>query len=416
MPANPIPPIKAAVASPERHAADRATSEIERRVYHGTVAMRTDGDATAPKLSGYAAVFDHETLIGSPSWGFREQVAQGAFTQAIKDDDVRGLFNHDANFVLGRTKSKTLRLSEDETGLRYEIDPPDTTAGRDLVQLVTRGDIDASSFAFIVTKDSWDYSDKEQPPLRTVQQVQLFDVSPVTYPAYPTTTVTISSRAQQMASPQQRAAAIVAPTVIPPAAATRDDGSTGGGSTGDVGGDVGGMESSKAAIKQAVRDVATAKKSVRAMKLALDISHGFSPSDGNLSGKGGPKLDTGRSADPEVLSQARKDAAALIRDRRDDGDSGATDTASATMYYASRSCYRSMLAGEHAMNAVRTMCRDAGIDLSTDADDTGTAAGSSTDGSDGSATGSDAGAAGANAATLVDLDLRRRKLALERLR
>ena len=81
-------------------------------------------EGTAPKIGGYAAVFNREAVIAGM---FREQIAPGAFTDAIGRDDVRALFNHDANFVLGRTVSGTLRLSEDETGLRYDVTPPSTT-------------------------------------------------------------------------------------------------------------------------------------------------------------------------------------------------------------------------------------------------------------------------------------------------
>lgn len=146
-------------------------------------------DADKPKIVGHAAVFNTETPIGS--W-FREKVAPGAFARAIKEDDVRALFNHDPNFVLGRNKAGTLRLAEDDVGLAVEIDPPDTQVARDLMTSMERGDISQMSFGFYVRKQEWLEDDKGN-VLRTLVEVELFDVSPVTYPAYPTTDVAVRS-------------------------------------------------------------------------------------------------------------------------------------------------------------------------------------------------------------------------------
>ncbi len=95
--------------------------KVERRVVTQPVEVRAMGDT--PMLSGYAAVFNTDTVIAGM---FRERIAPGAFTAAVREDDVRALFNHDPNCVLGRTTAGTLSLSEDQTGLRYQIDPPDT--------------------------------------------------------------------------------------------------------------------------------------------------------------------------------------------------------------------------------------------------------------------------------------------------
>jgi HK97 family phage prohead protease len=106
--------------------------------------------------------------------------------------DVRGLFNHDSNFVLGRTKSKTVRLKTTKKGLEYEIDLPDTRTITDLVlSPIERGDVDQSSFGFIIGagNDTWD-EDEEGRLIRTIHRInELFDVSPVTFPAYRDTTV-----------------------------------------------------------------------------------------------------------------------------------------------------------------------------------------------------------------------------------
>lgn len=146
--------------------------------------QRREGGATT--IVGYAAVFDK---LSVDLWGFRERVARGAFADSIAaGDDVRALWNHDPNIVLGRTKSGTLRLEEDDTGLRVEIDPPDTQQARDLVAVIERGDVDQMSFAFRTIEDKWQIDGEEQ-YVRTLLQVKLYDVSPATYPAYPDTSM-----------------------------------------------------------------------------------------------------------------------------------------------------------------------------------------------------------------------------------
>ena len=141
------------------------------------------------KIVGYAAVFNSTTDLGY----FEERIKPGAFGRAIKEQqDVRALWNHDANFVLGRTKSGTLRLTEDNVGLQIEIDPPNTQSARDLVESIRRGDVDQMSFAFIAVKESWTER-QGLLPLRELEDLDLFDVSPVTYPAYEATTVGMRS-------------------------------------------------------------------------------------------------------------------------------------------------------------------------------------------------------------------------------
>lgn len=140
-----------------------------------------------PKIVGYAAVFD---AVSDDLGGFKEKIKPGAFKKTLKEADVRALFNHDQNYVLGRTKSGTLNLSEDARGLRIEITPPDTQWARDLMESMRRGDVDQMSFAFRSVRDNWGH-DSELYPLRTLEEVQLYDVSPVTFPAYPQTTAQV---------------------------------------------------------------------------------------------------------------------------------------------------------------------------------------------------------------------------------
>lgn len=149
---------------------------MERRSLLEPVEARTDEGGQ--KIGGYGAVFNSETVIGGE---FREKIAPGAFAKSIAAD-VRSYFNHNSAMILGRTKSGTLRLKEDERGLSYEVDLPDTQAGRDLRVSMARGDVDGSSFAFRVTRDNWEMG--EGLPLRTIQEVELYEVGPVTDPAY----------------------------------------------------------------------------------------------------------------------------------------------------------------------------------------------------------------------------------------
>lgn len=153
------------------------------------IEKRKDGDIEIDVLAGYAAVFfdGSDGTRFSPWKDFEERIDEGAFADVLLDD-VRGLFNHDANLILGRTKSNTLRLFEDKKGLRYEIDLPDTQTAKDLSISVSRGDVSGSSFAFTVDTEEW--SEEGDVFIRTIKKMKrLLDVSPVTYPAYTGTSV-----------------------------------------------------------------------------------------------------------------------------------------------------------------------------------------------------------------------------------
>ena len=120
--------------------------------------------------------------------GFREVIAAGAFDK-VMDDDVRALFNHNPDNILGRSSAGTLKVGLDKRGLTYDIDPPDTAVGRDLLVSIQRGDVRESSFGFFIQEDDWEERD-DGAVIRTIVEVrQLLDVSPVTYPAYPDTDV-----------------------------------------------------------------------------------------------------------------------------------------------------------------------------------------------------------------------------------
>jgi HK97 family phage prohead protease len=147
-------------------------------------------DVNGQTIAGYAAVFN------SPSedlGGFIEYIAPGAF-DSVMNDDVRGFYNHDYNYLLGRASSGTLRLSTDERGLRYEIDLPNTTYANDLIELMRRGDVNQSSFAFMIESDSWSVKGKQN--IRTITKIsRLIDVAPVVIPAYPAATSQLVTRA-----------------------------------------------------------------------------------------------------------------------------------------------------------------------------------------------------------------------------
>jgi HK97 family phage prohead protease len=141
------------------------------------------------KLVGYAAKFGPQYELCP---GFVETVAPGCFSRTLKEKpDVRALYNHDSGVVLARTP-KTLRLREDKVGLAFEIDLPDTQAGRDLKASVARGDIDGMSFGFQVIHDTVEHR-SDGTSLRTLVDVSLEEVSVVAFPAYQETEVALRS-------------------------------------------------------------------------------------------------------------------------------------------------------------------------------------------------------------------------------
>ena len=140
-------------------------------------------------IRGYAAVYNSDS-----EWmgGFYEQIAKGAFDD-VMDNDTRAYFNHDENLLLGRVSSGTLRLSSDERGLYYEVDLPNTSYAKDLVELMKRGDVNQSSFAFLIESDRWEERDGKT--YRIIEKVsRLLDVSPVAQPAYPDATSELVTR------------------------------------------------------------------------------------------------------------------------------------------------------------------------------------------------------------------------------
>lgn len=166
----------------------------ERRVAYELRAAESDGERV---LTGYAVVFN---ALSEKLGNFREEIAPGAFRDVI-EGDTRALFNHDPNYVLGRTTNGTLRLVEDEKGLLVEIRMPATAYAQDLWTLVQRGDVSQMSFGFIVGEDGQEWKRTAGGPVRRITKVQrLLDVSPVTYPAYPQTSIEARDMASVVAS------------------------------------------------------------------------------------------------------------------------------------------------------------------------------------------------------------------------
>ena len=171
-------------------------SEVETKELRGVAGLElrsAHGSTGLPTIVGYAAVFDvwSEEL---PTFGgsFREKIDPGAFDTVLSESkpDIRAFTEHDSRNVLGRTPA-TLRLEVDKRGLRVEIDPPDTSVGRDTVELIKRGDVDGMSFGFTVPEGGAEWN--ENGTERVVNEVaELFEVSIVSFPAYKQTVAEVT--------------------------------------------------------------------------------------------------------------------------------------------------------------------------------------------------------------------------------
>lgn len=180
------------MSSPERRYLTRQASKLELRAQQGK-----------PTIEGYAIVFNSVSLnLG----GFRELVLPGATTESLKTADVRCLIDHEPCKILGRNTKGTLRLTEDDHGLKISDDLPDTSYARDLLEIMSpeRQDVDGMSFGFNCLDEEWTQTE-DGIPLRRLIKIELFDVSVVTYPAYPSTEVALRSlRAHQVGDAKRR--------------------------------------------------------------------------------------------------------------------------------------------------------------------------------------------------------------------
>jgi uncharacterized protein len=168
---------------------------MERRFVKGATVRAKQGEK--PGIEGYGAVFGQEYVLYEDSnWRIVETIKPGAFTRVLKENqDTRCLFNHDPDNVLGRTTNRTLRMSQDDSGLHYENDlDTRTTVGQNVQAFVDRGDVTGCSFAFTISKQTWrdekSVDGKTTISTREIEEIEsLYDVGPVTYPAYDGTSV-----------------------------------------------------------------------------------------------------------------------------------------------------------------------------------------------------------------------------------
>ncbi len=166
-------------------------SDLERRFTVGRVELRAGSEKRT--FGGYAAKFNTQSKnLG----GFIERIDPGFFNKSRGDGwpDVIARYNHDDNMLLGTTSAGTLRIGVDDVGLTYEVDPPN--ARSDVFELVQRGDVVKSSFAFQMFEDDWAASDQGF-PMRTLVTGKLIDVAPVNVPAYDDTSVGLRSLARK---------------------------------------------------------------------------------------------------------------------------------------------------------------------------------------------------------------------------
>ncbi|MGE7828972.1 HK97 family phage prohead protease [Paenibacillus sp. NPDC093718] len=159
-----------------------AAKDMEVRYLAKDFEVRALEDGTKT-VTGYVVKFNMRShlIYGE----FYEKVAQGAFAKALEENTVKALWNHRSDFVLGSSKNQTLRLIEDEIGLRFELDLPNNTWGNDAFESIHRGDVDGVSFGFTVREDSWQYIKDEDVYERTLLNVDLKEISPTPFPAYP---------------------------------------------------------------------------------------------------------------------------------------------------------------------------------------------------------------------------------------
>lgn len=167
------------------------TPEIEQRAFVGRELRAEKRAAGGWTIQGYAAVWNARSV---PMYGFVERVAKGCFRRSIAEDDIHAFYNHLGTHVLGRNRAGTLRMREDDTGLWFESDVPETSYGADLVKLINRGDVSQCSFSFSVRAngDQW-ITEDDGTVLRTLLDVVLFDVGPTPKPAYVDTSVAVRS-------------------------------------------------------------------------------------------------------------------------------------------------------------------------------------------------------------------------------
>ncbi|MEK4655951.1 MULTISPECIES: HK97 family phage prohead protease [Bacillus] len=163
----------------------------KRELVSNTIEFR-ESENGIKTISGYAVKWEMKSVTMGYWRRFKEQFKRGAFTDSLISDDQLALWSHDTSQVLGRTKNGTLRLFEDDIGLRFELDLANTTLGNDTYETIKRGDIDGVSFGFQMVKEEWDETDPDN-IIRSVTKSKLIEISPVAFPAYPDSQVSARS-------------------------------------------------------------------------------------------------------------------------------------------------------------------------------------------------------------------------------
>lgn len=163
----------------------------KREQVESTIELREEGQGTRT-ISGYAVKWDMRSHPLGGYVRFREIFKRGAFSESLQMDDIRALWSHDTSKVLGRTKNGTLRLHEDDIGLRFELDLPNNTQGNDAYESIKRGDVDGVSFGFQSREEEWNDEDPKN-VLRSISKAGLLEISPVGFPAYPDSQVAARS-------------------------------------------------------------------------------------------------------------------------------------------------------------------------------------------------------------------------------
>lgn len=167
------------------------SSENRKELRYAAKELRASGNGSERKISGYAAKFNN---LSEDLGGFREKLAPGCFTRTLSlGADVRMLVDHDSSKILGRTKAGTLTLTQDNVGLRFACVLPDTQTGRDVYENIRLGNLSDCSFGFYCTDEDFSEDPQGRGLIRTVSDLDLFDCSVVTYPAYPGTEVNARS-------------------------------------------------------------------------------------------------------------------------------------------------------------------------------------------------------------------------------
>jgi HK97 family phage prohead protease len=167
------------------------SSENRKELRYAAKELRASGSGSERKISGYAAKFNN---MSSDLGGFREMLKPGCFTRTLSlGADVRMLLDHEPSKILGRTKAGTLKLTQDNVGLRFDCTLPDTQIGRDTWENIRLGNLSDCSFGFYCVDEDFSEDPQGRGLIRTVSDVDLFDCSVVTYPAYPGTEVNARS-------------------------------------------------------------------------------------------------------------------------------------------------------------------------------------------------------------------------------